>query len=49
MDFGLYTFFTLDTNTGLWVSRPQFVGHDKATRLVHKMEQVFIKATENTL
>ena len=33
-----------DKNTGLWVSRPQFVGHDKATRLVHKMEQVFIQA-----
>lgn len=37
-----------DRDSGLWVSRPQFVGHDKATRLVHKMEQVFIKATENT-
>lgn len=36
-----------DKDSGLWVSRPQFVGHDKATRLVHKMEQVFIKATRN--
>lgn len=38
-----------DKNTGLWVSRPQFIGQEKATRLINKMEQVFIKATENTL
>ena len=37
-----------DKNTGLWVNRPQFIGQEKATRLINKMEQVFIKATENT-
>ena len=35
-----------DKLTGQWVSREQFVGHDKANRLVALMEQVFIKATE---
>ena len=37
-----------DKNTGLWVSRPQFIGQEKATRLINKIEQVFIEATENT-
>ena len=37
-----------DKNTGLWVDRPQFIGEEKATRLRNKIEQVFIKATENT-
>lgn len=37
-----------DKNTGLWINRPQFIGQEKATRLINKIEQVFIKATENT-
>ena len=36
-----------DKLTGEWVSREQFVGHDKANRLVALMEQVFIKAVNN--
>lgn len=36
-----------DKLTGQWVSREQFVGHDKANRLVALMEQVFIKAVNN--
>ena len=36
-----------DKLTGQWVSREQFVGHDKANRLVALMEQVFIQATNN--
>lgn len=36
-----------DKLTGLWVSREQFVGHDKANRLIALMEQVFIQATNN--
>ena len=36
-----------DKLTGEWVSREQFVGHDKATRLVALMEQVFIQAVNN--
>ena len=35
-----------DKLTGQWVSREQFVGHDKANRLIALMEQVFIKATQ---
>ena len=38
-----------DKDSGLWVSRPGFVGHEKATRLIDKIEQVFIKAIGNTL
>lgn len=33
-----------DKLTGEWVSREQFVGEDKANRLIALMEQVFIKA-----
>ena len=33
-----------DKLTGQWVSREQFVGQDKATRLIAMMEQVFIQA-----
>lgn len=36
-----------DKLTGQWVSREQFVGQDKANRLVALMEQVFIKALNN--
>ncbi len=36
-----------DKLTGEWVPRAEFVGHDKANRLIAKMEQVFIKATRN--
>lgn len=36
-----------DKLTGQWVSREQFVGHDKANRLIALMEQVFIQATNN--
>ena len=36
-----------DKLTGQWVSREQFVGHDKANRLIALMEQVFIKAVNN--
>ena len=36
-----------DKLTGQWVSREQFVGHDKANRLVALMEQVFIKAVNS--
>ena len=36
-----------DKLTGQWVSREQFVGQDKANRLIALMEQVFIKATNN--
>ena len=32
--------------TGEWVPRAEFVGHDKANRLIPMMEQVFIKATK---
>ena len=35
-----------DKLTGEWVSREQFVGQDKANRLIALMEQVFIKATQ---
>ena len=36
-----------DKLTGQWVSREQFVGQDKANRLIALMEQVFIQATNN--
>ena len=36
-----------DKLTGQWVSREQFVGHDKANRLIAMMEQVFIQAVNN--
>ena len=36
-----------DKLTGEWVSREQFVGQDKANRLIALMEQVFIKAVNN--
>ena len=36
-----------DKLTGQWVSREQFVGQDKANRLIALMEQVFIKAVNN--
>ena len=36
-----------DKLTGQWVSREQFVGHDKANRLIALMEQVFIQAVNN--
>ena len=35
-----------DKLTGEWVPRKEFVGEDKANRLIAMMEQVFIKATE---
>ena len=36
-----------DRDSGLWVSRPQFVGHDKSRRIIAKMEDVFKLATRN--
>ena len=36
-----------DKLTGQWVSREQFVGQDKANRLIGLMEQVFIKAVNS--
>ena len=36
-----------DKLTGQWVSRAEFVGHNKANRLIALMEQVFIKAVNN--
>lgn len=36
-----------DKLTGEWVPRAEFVGQDKATRLVALMEQVFIQAVNN--
>ena len=36
-----------DKLTGEWVPRAEFVGHDKANRLIALMEQVFIKAVNN--
>ena len=36
-----------DKLTGQWVSREQFVGQDKANRLIALMEQVFIQAVNN--
>ena len=36
-----------DKLTGQWVSREQFVGQDKATRLIALMEQVFIQAVNS--
>lgn len=35
-----------DKLTGEWIPRKEFVGEDKANRLIAMMEQVFIKATE---
>ena len=36
-----------DKLTGQWVSREQFVGHDKSRRIIAKMEDVFKLATRN--
>ena len=36
-----------DKLTGEWVPRAEFVGQDKANRLIALMEQVFIQATNN--
>ena len=36
-----------DKLTGEWVSRAEFVGYDKANRLIAVMEQVFIQAVNN--
>ena len=36
-----------DKLTGQWVPRAEFVGQDKANRLIALMEQVFIQATNN--
>lgn len=36
-----------DKLTGEWVPRAEFVGHDKANRLIAMMEQVFIQAVNN--